>query len=458
MVHTFQMVFNGLSMTSLFLTAVIIIIYLSNQKNDLLVFTGIVIFLIQGMMLMSSVFYSKNFSDHECYSGSYLCIIQAIFLNYATISLHALVACMMYHTWLQVISWKPSQYPSPKCVQSELHLGISSAGNGFCLKQWKQTANSIQFEANNNSPQSTKDGIKEDQNPGGVWKNLGKSASPYCVIKSFHSKDHGKFKKPRLGTLNQYLFISFLIPAFPTVLLVFFILGWGCHMKTIVQPFSCFCYISGTFWVKFFTFIGWCLAFSIPGLGFAFHLLYKMLFLREQSIQLGRTTYLTKVSISKIALSTFIYFLCVFSNLIPHIFFFPNDPEFPLNTSLLPTLSLSDMNPYANKYLCWWITPCSFKDIQNPTQMRQMFINSELSFFQDPRLAYYAYMRCPTISSLLPSLLGIVFFLMFGFGKHALSFYLKVFMNVKHAFCQAQEAVLKCNPLKLCRETFSKRS
>ena len=443
--HPFQIIFNGLSIASLFLTAVITIIYILNHQNDLLIFMGIVIFLIQGILLTSSIFYSKNFSEYEYYSGSYLCTIQAMLLNYAIISLHALVACMMYDTWQQVISWKalPSMPYRNKSMPTESYLEGSQIENTSFPRPMKNPINAAKDKTMDNGLESSKQ-IEMDPGPQTAITTIQMETTAMTIKSSggrridssspadrsnYPPEREGIFRQHRLGTLTDYLLISFVVPIFPTLILFFFVLGWGGHMKTVAQPFSCFCYITGTFGIKFVTFVGWCLGFSIPGLAFSFHLLYKMLFLREQSIQRGRITYLTKTSVSRIAFSTFIYFACVLFNLVPHIFFFPNDPDFPLNTAILPQLPFENINPYTNKYLCWWITP-SLWNLHNPTQVRHVFTNNEVPLFEDPRLAYYAYMRCPTIVSLLPSLVGVVFFLMFGFGHHAQQFYGQVISNI----------------------------
>lgn len=115
--------------------------------------------------------------------------------------------------------------------------------------------------------------------------------------------------------------------------------------------------------------------------------------MREKSIKKGRTTHLTWYSIVRVSISTLVYIMVSLSSYLPALIIQPNDPLFPYEHNNV-TLNMDITSPYLNTMLCD-------------------------ATYHDQRLGYYSSMRCPTATSFLPCVVGIGFFIMYGFGKHA---------------------------------------
>ncbi len=127
--------------------------------------------------------------------------------------------------------------------------------------------------------------------------------------------------------------------------------------------------------------------------------------MRERSIRKGRATHLTRYSIVRVAIATFVYSIMCFSSYLPTLIFFSSQPSYPTEHTW-PILNMDAASPYYNTIIC-------------------------SNRFADSRLFYFGSIRCPNVASFLPSLVGIAFFVMYGFGKHARRTYTRFFETLK---------------------------
>lgn len=123
--------------------------------------------------------------------------------------------------------------------------------------------------------------------------------------------------------------------------------------------------------------------------------------MREKSLRRGRTTHLTRLSVVRVALATFIYSTFALASFLPTLLFI--DEKWPA----ADTWSMAELivgSPREDPLLC-----------SSPVRLN------------DTRAVFYAYQRCPTVSSYIPCSIGIGFFLMYGFGKHARKSYIEFY-------------------------------
>ena len=213
-----------------------------------------------------------------------------------------------------------------------------------------------------------------------------------------------------------YYVVSFIVPIIPTLVLVYYD-----RQDNIIQPKAFYCYIHGQFLIKFFTSTVFFMLFSVIGMSFAVFVFFKTIWMRQRSLRKGRTTHLSRFSVFRIGASTFLYTMFALSSFLPSMLYFRSDLDpavFLRDAALYPSnFQLNDYSksPFTNPDLCY-------------------------SFITDKRFFYYADQRCPSFSSFIPSVLGIVFFCMYGFGKYMRKSFSAFYRRMQCLFPKSRKA------------------
>lgn len=326
-----HVVFNILSVVSFLCVFLLFLIYQRVGGNVLLRSCSVMILLMLTAVLIGSAVFNNDMAA----DGKEYCRYQAFILNYCVISVHGLIACMMFDAWSHVSNWRPR----------------------------KQKIGQI--------------GRRRAFSPG-------------------------------------YIFCSFILPLVPTIILI--IITTALYKENpedgLIQENTYYCYISTNNTFHFLTHTGWIMLYSLIGIFCSVYLLLKTVSTRQKSKKSGRTTHLTLLSIVRVAAATLIYLTITFATIIP-IF---TDPC-PLKSDS-PKLSNLTKNPFQNPNLC-----------------------QGHHTFGDERI-YWAYLRCPKLHrEFLPCLIGMGFFFMYGFGKHAKKAYIDIYRR-----CRDCTSIFACIP------------
>lgn len=315
--HDSQIIFNVFTVVAFLLVFLILLIYQRAGGNVLLRSCSAMLLVMLGLILIGSAVYENDMSTR----GQSYCKCQAVMLNYCHISVHGLIACMMFDAWSHVSNWRPR----------------------------KQKLEPV--------------GKRRAFSPG-------------------------------------YIFCSFVLPLVPTVILIIFI--FISKDESPIQEHTYYCHVNiyGTNALPYVINLLWIMLYSLVGISCSVYLLVKTIWTRHKSMRSGRTTHLTILSIVRVAIATVSYILITIMAIAP------------VYTVTCPTLTnytsrLNDLakNPYQNPNLCF--------------DMDSNHING---------LLYWAFMRCPKwYRDLLPCCIGIGFFLMYGFGKHAKKAYVDIY-------------------------------
>lgn len=327
-----HIVFNILSVVSFLCVFLLFLIYQRVGGNVLLRSCSIMIlFMLTAVLVGSAVFDNDMVTN-----GKEYCKYQAFILNYCIVSVHGLIACMMFDAWSHVSNWRPRKQK------------IEPAGKRRIFS------------------------------PG-------------------------------------YIFCSFILPLVPTVVLI--IITSALYKDSpeagLIQEHTYYCYINTNNAFHFLTHTGWIMLYSCVGIFCSIYLLLKTIWTRQKSKKSGRTTHLTLLSIVRVAIATIIYITITMSTILPiFVDICPHKAGYPSK------LSEITKNPFQNPNLC------------------------QISFPFGNELAYWAHIRCPkAYREFLPCLIGIGFFLMYGFGKHAKKAYIDIYRR-----CRDCTTIFTCIP------------
>lgn len=136
---------------------------------------------------------------------------------------------------------------------------------------------------------------------------------------------------------------------------------------------------------KFILTIAWFGLFSIPGSILAVYLLFKTWRARRRTLAFGSSTQLTFAYLCRLSLSTFVYIVLCYGSFIPMAVYY----------------MLAD-------YYRTWL------GVETPDPPEIQIVDSGIRGFTR---------TIPMVLSFFPSVLGIAFFLMYGFGAHARAAY-----------------------------------
>lgn len=280
----------------------LLFIFAREGHNVLLRSTCLLLLLLNASILGAQLIYGREFDGHP-----YLCLSQAVLLNYCLVGLQAHGAFMMINNCWVALSWRP----------------------------------------------------------------------------------HGAFGDLlTAGTrrVSLFLVLAYALPLIPLLLVGYFALVNELHVEhrafycVIVRP-------------RLFISTIWFAAFAITGTVFAVYLIYRMIKTRAKVEHLGTASQISWVSIGRLVFSSTIY--TIVANLVYTPLLFERPHSVP---KLVPEDLLSLLSPWTNKDLC-------------------------LRRHDNVWLDYFRAIRCPSHVSYAPVVIGITFFLMYGFGTPAFKVY-----------------------------------
>ena len=312
-----HVVFNVSTVIAFICVFILFLIYQRVGGNVLLRSCSAMLLIMLTVILIGSAIYENDMSMR----GRVYCKSQAVMLNYCHISVHGLIACMMFDAWSHVSNWWPR---------------------------------------------------KQKLSPAGKLK---RSFSP------------------------SYIFCSFILPLIPTIVLITFASvppSSESPSDDLIVENTYYCYINihtKNVYHPYLINLGWIILYSGVGIFCSVYLLIKTILTRQKSKKSGRTTHLTMLSIFRVAIATLIYILITLAAVLPlYLVTCPSSSELSK-----VVINNSTKSPYLNPNLC-----------------------RDKSFAFGNKLSFWEYMRCPRwYRDFLPCIIGIGFFFMYGFGKHA---------------------------------------
>lgn len=177
-----------------------------------------------------------------------------------------------------------------------------------------------------------------------------------------------------------FLLTSWIVPLLPTALVVWRIVDGG---RPAVLPRSFYCALASPSWPLYRL---WFFLFSVPGLYFSFHLLYRTWRYRRTTLHLSHTTQIDHSELFRLLLAILLYLALIGMSL-------GKSPR--LRRVGLHVHPVAQENPFLHPDFC----------------------------IKCDRGGYVCALLCPNLKSYLPVLVGCMLFAMYGFGAIATSCY-----------------------------------
>lgn len=198
-----------------------------------------------------------------------------------------------------------------------------------------------------------------------------------------------------------FLLISYGIPIIPTVILVRLIPG---HIDSI--SYSFYSFVPASLMFKCCT--SWLLLCAVPGNLATVYLMWKMMSLRNQTLQMTAHSQITKFQVFRLFSAMLIYSLMSLGSSVPLLFM--DAAQYIRPQNFLGSSALK--SPWSNPGLC-----------------------SPLAG-EDPRLLYYYRIRCPGIMAFWPVIVGFGIFIMYGFGTPVREAFRQLHVLLNRAVCK----------------------